>query len=75
MVERAGGLCLTQQACPSVGILRDRRRQELQGDLAIQAFVIGEVDDPLVSSNSIDASSRPDLGEPSGLVRLRLPGQ
>ena len=45
MVEGAGGLRLAQEAGACVRVLRDRRRQKLERDLAMQALVFGKIDD------------------------------
>jgi hypothetical protein len=45
VVEGAGGLRLAEKAGARVRVLRDRRRQEFQRDLAMQALVFGKIDD------------------------------
>ena len=45
VVEGAGGLRLAQKAGARVRVLRDRRRQKLERDLAMQALVFGKIDD------------------------------
>ena len=46
MVERGDRLDLALEAGEAVGIFGEGRRQSLQGDLAMQAQILGEVDDP-----------------------------
>jgi hypothetical protein len=45
MIERTGGLRLAQQARACVLVVRDGRREELESDFAVQAFVFRQVDD------------------------------
>lgn len=45
MIEGARGLRLSEEARLRVRILRDRGREELEGDLSVQAGIFGEIDD------------------------------
>ena len=46
MVERGRQLRLAEEALAEVLVLRELRRDQLQGDVALQTQVVGAVDDP-----------------------------